>query len=117
MTRMLVRLVTISPASGVWVATVGAMTLVGGTVTMTMTGGEEPLALFASVTTAVRMFVPNGAGQIAEYGVVASLANSMPFARNRTFATLLVALAVAVTSIFVGPSTMWPSGGAVIFAT
>ena len=40
-----------------------------------------------------------------------------PLTKNCTFVTASRAVAVAVTSMFVGPSTMWPFGGAVTFAT
>ena len=66
MTRRLVRFVTVSPASGVCVATVGAITFVGGMVTTTTTGGDVPRAPWSSMAITVRTLVPNGAGHTAE---------------------------------------------------
>ena len=43
--------------------------------------------------------------------------NSTPFARNCTFVTPLIALAVAVISKFVGPGMIAPSAGLVMAAT
>ena len=67
MTLMLVRVfVTITPANGLCVKMVGAMTFVGGMVTTTTTGGDVPRTPPASMAITVRMFVPNSAGQTAE---------------------------------------------------
>src|SRR5262245_28318896 len=104
-------------ASGMRTATVGATVLVGGIVMTTTTGGEVPRAPFASTATAVRMFVPKGAFQRPKKGALSSCANSMPLARNWTLVTPVMALAVAVTKRFVGPSMMAPSAGLGIAAT
>ena len=79
-TVMVVRLVTVESAIGNCLEIVGAITFVGGIVIVTVDTGEVPRTPFASVATAVRRFVPNGAVHTAVYGGVASLPNSTPFA-------------------------------------
>src|SRR4030095_10566051 len=115
--RLVSVLETVAPAAGIWVKTVGAMTLVGGMVIVATTTGEVPRTPLASEATAVRRLVPNGATHSAEYGAVLSLPKETPLLKNSTWGTPVMALAVAVTSQLVGPCVTKPFAGLVMAAT